>query len=60
MYKVIKVIDGWSRQQIDITGVPNRYGKPKLFKTKKEAQKWIDKNSYPLMSFWYEIKETED
>lgn len=60
MYKVIKVIDGWSRQQIDVTGVPNRYGKPKLFKTKKEAQKWIDKKSYPLMSFWYEIKETED
>lgn len=60
MYKVIKVIDGWSRQQIDITGVPNRYGKPKLFKTKKEAQKWIDKNSYPLMSFCYEIKEMEN
>lgn len=60
MYKVIKVIDGWSRQQIDVTGVPNRYGKPKLFKTKKKAQEWIDKNSYCGMSFTYEIKKAEE
>lgn len=58
MYKVIKV-DGWIRQQIDKTGIPNRYGEAKLFKTKKDAQKWIDKNSYWGMSFSYEIKEVK-
>ena len=60
MYKVIKVIDGWHRQQIDVNGVPNRYGNPKLFKTKKEAQQWIDKESYWGMSFIYEIKKVEE
>lgn len=59
MYRIVKV-DGFIRQSIDKTGVPNRYGEPKLFKTKKDAQKWIDKKSYPLMSFYYEIKETEN
>ena len=42
MYRIVKV-DGAIRQSIDKTGVPNRYGEPKLFKTKKDAQKWIDK-----------------
>ena len=59
MYRIVKV-DGFIKQSIDKTGVPNRYGEPKLFKTKKYAQKWIDKKSYPLMSFYYEIKETEN
>ena len=59
MYRIVKV-DGAIRQSIDKTGAPNRYGEPKLFKTKKDAQKWIDKKSYPLMSFYYEIKETEN
>lgn len=59
MYRIVKV-DGAIRQSIDKTGVPNRYGEPKLFKTKKDAQKWIDKKSYPLMSFYYEIKEMEN
>lgn len=56
MYKVVKV-DGWQRQQIDTTGKPNRYGKPKLFNTKKDANKWIEKESYRGMSYKYEIVE---
>lgn len=59
MYRIVKV-DGAIKQSIDKTGVPNRYGEPKLFKTKKDAQKWIDKKSYWGMSFYYEIKETEN
>ena len=35
MYRIVKV-DGAIRQSIDKTGVPNRYGEPKLFKTKKD------------------------
>ena len=42
MYKVVKV-DSWLRQQICTDGKPSKYGKPKLFKTEKEAQKWINK-----------------
>ena len=34
MYRIVKV-DGAIKQSIDKTGVPNRYGEPKLFKTKK-------------------------
>ena len=44
MYKVVKV-DRWVRQQICTDGKASKYGKPKLFKTGKEAQKWIDKES---------------
>ena len=44
MYRIVKV-DGAIRQSIDKTGVANRYGEPKLFKTKKDAQKWVDKKS---------------
>lgn len=58
MYKVVKV-DSWLRQQICADGKPNKYGKPKLFKTEKEAQKWIDKNSYKGMSYKYEIVKAE-
>lgn len=59
MYRIVKV-DGAIRQSIDKTGVANRYGEPKLFKTKKEAQQWIDKKSYWGMSFTYEIKKVEE
>lgn len=54
MYKVVKV-DGWLRQQICTDGKANKYGNPKLFKTEREAQKWIDKESYKGMSYSYEI-----
>jgi len=44
-------------QPICTDGKPNLYGTPKDFKTKKAAQEWIDKNSYPGMSIKYEIRE---
>lgn len=56
MYIIIKV-DGKLRNAIDIKGQPNKYGQPKEFKTRKQAQAWIDKKSYYGMSFKYEIKE---
>ena len=58
-YYYVVCVDGKIRQVIDTTGTPNRYGKPKIFKSKKEAQKWIDKKTYSYMSYHYEIKETE-
>ena len=58
MYKVVKV-DGWLRQQICTDGKASKYGKPKLFKTGKEAQKWIDKESYKGMSYSYEIVKAD-
>ena len=57
-YYIVKV-DGKIRQAIDKTGVANRYGEPKLFKTKKDAQKWIDRKTYAYMSHHYEIKEVK-
>lgn len=56
MYIIVEV-DGFIRSAIDKTGKANKYGEPKLFKTKKDAQKWIDRRSYDGMSFHYEIKE---
>ena len=58
MYKVVKV-DSWLRQQICIDGKASKYGKPKLFKTEKEAKKWIDKKSYNGMSYSYEIVKAD-
>ena len=60
MWYIVRVEDGWNRQIIDETGVPNRYGKPKLFKRKKDAQAWVDKKSYAYMTHHYEIKKWED
>lgn len=58
MFCVVEV-DGFIRSCIDEKGKPNKYGKPKLFKTKKEAEKWIERSSYPGMSWKYEIEEME-
>lgn len=44
-----------TRQIIDETGVPNRYGKPKLFKTKKDAKAWVERKSYWGMTSRYVI-----
>lgn len=44
---------------IDKAGKPNKYGERKIFKTKKDAQAWIDKKSYWGMSFHYELKKVE-
>ena len=58
MYKVVKV-DRWGRQQICTDGKASKYGKPKLFKTEKEAKKWIDKEYYKGMSYSYEIVKVD-
>lgn len=51
------MVDGFIRSAIDIKGKPNKYGKPKDFSTKEEAEKWIKKHSYNSMSYKYEIYE---
>ena len=51
------MVDRFVRSDIDVTGKPNKYGKPKDFKTKEEAEKWIKKHSYNGMSWKYEIYE---
>ena len=56
MFRVC-MVDGFLRSAIDDKGKPNKYGKPKDFKTKEEAEKWIKKHSYNGMSWKYEIYE---
>lgn len=56
MFKVVYV-DGIYRAAIDKKNMVNKYGEPRLWKTREEAQHWIDKHSYKGMSFHYEIKE---
>ena len=51
------MIDGFLRSAIDVKGKPNKYGKPKDFKTKEDAEKWIKEKSYNGMSWKYEIYE---
>ena len=53
----VRMVDGFIRSAIDIKGKPNKYGKPKDFSTKEEAEKWIKKHSYNSMSYKYEIYE---
>ena len=53
----VRMVDGFIRSAIDIKGKPNKYGKPKDFNTKAEAEKWIKKHSYNGMSCKYEIYE---
>lgn len=59
MFKVVYV-DGVYRAAIDKKNTVNKYGDPRLWKTRKEAQNWIDKHSYKGMSFYYEIKEVKE
>lgn len=56
VFRVVRV-DGIIRECIDISGKPNKYGKPKIFATRAKAQEWIDKRSYFGMSWHYEIVE---
>lgn len=56
MYYIVYCVGGWYRAIIDTSGQPNKYGKPKLFKTKKAAQEWINRKSYKGMTESYEIK----
>lgn len=48
--------DGKINQIIDKSGKPNKYGEPKIFETKTDAEKWINKRSYKYMTHSYEIK----
>ena len=50
-------VDGKYRAAIDTQGRANRYGEPKRFDTRKQAERWIQSKSYPGMSWTYEIKE---
>lgn len=59
MYNVVWV-DGFMRACIDEKGKANKYGKPKLFKTKKDADAWVKKNSYKGMSFRYEVVKADE
>ena len=59
MYHVVE-IDGFIHSAINEKGKPDKYTKPKDFKTKKDAQKWIDKHSYPGMSERYEIYQDQE
>lgn len=54
MYNIVEV-DGIIRSCIDVHNKANKYGTPKEFKTKKDAQKWIERRTYKGMSFHYEI-----
>lgn len=54
----IVMVDGWYKAVICKNDKPDKYGTPKDFKTRKEAEEWIKKNSYKGMSFKYEIIET--
>ena len=58
MYKIVYV-DGIYRANIDTKNSVNKYGKPRLWKTRKEAEHWIEKHSYKGMSFHYEVVEME-
>ena len=57
-FKIVEV-DGFIRAAICKNGKADKYGEPKLFKTYREAQKWIDKHSYVGMSFKYVIVEVK-
>lgn len=58
MYEIVYV-DGIYRAAIDKKNTVNKYGEPRLWKTRKEAEKWIEKHSYKGMSFHYVIEEME-
>jgi hypothetical protein len=59
MYKII-CIDGKIRATVDEHGKANKYGRPKLLGTYKQAKRWVDQHSYKGMSFKYVINEVSD
>lgn len=59
IYRVVEV-DGIIRACVCKNNVADKYGIPKNFKTKEDAQKWIDRHSYKGISFKYEIAEIEE
>jgi len=59
MFLVVEV-DGIMRAYICKNNKPDKYGIPKNFETKKDAQSWIDRHSYKGMSLKYEIVEIKE
>ena len=55
-YYIVNV-DTFIREIIDKSGKPNKYGEPKIFNTKEDAEKWISKRTYKGMTHHYEVKE---
>ena len=58
MFNVIYV-DGIYRAVIDTKNRDNKYGDPKQFKTRHDAEAWILRHSYKGMSHHFEIKEVK-
>ena len=58
-YRVVEV-DGIIRACVCKNNKADKYGTPKDFKTKEDAQNWIDCRSYKGMSFKYEIVEVNE
>lgn len=56
MYRIV-YIDRAYQAYICTNGKEDKYGTPKEFKTRKDAEKWIEKHSYKGMSFRYEIEK---
>lgn len=54
MYNVIW-INGFQRAPIDNNDCPNKFGKPKLFKTRKSAEKWISEHPALDVNIRYEV-----
>lgn len=52
-------IDGRIHSAIDVENKPNKYGKPKIFKTEEDARRWIAKRSYKGMTVKYDIMEVK-
>ena len=59
MYRVVEV-DGIIRACICKNNAADKYGIPKNFETKEDAQNWINCHTYKGMSFKYEIIEIEE
>ena len=53
-------IDGINRACICKDNKADKYGTPKIFKTKRSAKEWIEKHSYKGMSFKYIIVSREE
>lgn len=59
MFHVVEV-DGIWRAVICKNNKADKYGEPKNFLTRKDAQNWIDKRSYAGMSWRYEVVEVKN
>lgn len=58
-YYVVE-IDGFIHSAIDKDNKPNKYGKPKIFRSLEDAKRWIEKHSYKGMTVKYDILEVKD